>query len=605
MKKFLKLFLLLSLLAFIGLGANGGCGGCGEDTVKPQVMITEPGDNSTVSGIVPIKANATDNVGVVKVEFYVDDSKIGEDTSSPYVCNWDTSSLQYNSTHIIQAKAYDNAGNVGESPIITVKIGDTQTPEVTITSPASSVVPGSAIITIKASVQDRSKTSKVPTGIQKVEFYVDDNEIGEDTSSPYACNWDTSGLKHNTTHIITVKAYDNAGNIGTASLSVTINVEWTVLMYLDGHNNLGPYIQNELNYLNNVTSTAGINVVILAGLSQTNPLSYLRYFHNGTFQTLGQGNYNFGDLSLLQSFLTHEVQNYPAKRYMLILCDHGSGWRNTINKSLMRDICFDDIYDDSLTIPELKSALQPVVSLLGKKIDLVYFDACLMGNVEVDYEIKDLVSYVLSSEATAWIGSSGRWYSILNQLVANPTMSPGSLGVLTAQTYFSSYPTIERTIAVKDLSKIDDVMGKIYYFAYYLRGCLPGSASAALYWRNQTQSFAPYTDYPEVYIDLYQYADFIVNNIDYDNLQTAATNLMSSITSSVLYYAFYGYSSAKGYSIWFPNSVTYYNDGYSKYSALDFSQSTYGNEWLWFLYDEFTALTTGSTQKGKVRINKE
>jgi hypothetical protein len=244
------------------------------------------------------------------------------------------------------------------------------------------------------------------------------------------------------------------------------------------------------------------------------------------------------------------------------------------------------------------------VSLLGKKIDLVYFDACLMGNVEVDYEIKDLASYLVSSEAVGW-GGGTRWDNILNQLVANPTMSPDSLGVLTAQTYFSSYPTMERTIAVKDLSKIDDIMEKIYYFAYYLRDCLPDSASAAMYWRNQTQGFAPYGDYPEVYIDLYQYADFIANNTSYSNLQNAALDLMSSITSSTLYYAFYGYSSAKGYSIWFPNSVTYYTDGYSKYSALDFSQSTYGDEWLQFLNDEFTVLTTGSTQKGKVRIDKE
>jgi len=188
MKKFLRLFLLLSLLAFIGLGANGGCGGCGRDTVKPQVMLTGPTNNSIVSGIIPIKANATDNVGVVKVEFYIDGSKVGEDTSSPYEYSWDTDSLQDNSTHTIKAKAYDVAGNVGESPIITVIIGrDMQAPEVTITNPASSIVPGSAIITIKASVQDRSKTSKIPTGIQKVEFYVDNNKIGEATASPYAC----------------------------------------------------------------------------------------------------------------------------------------------------------------------------------------------------------------------------------------------------------------------------------------------------------------------------------------------------------------------------------------------------------------------------------
>jgi len=215
MKKFLRLFLLLSLLAFIGLGANGGCGGCGRDTVKPQVIITEPSNNSIVSEVVPIKANATDNVGVVKVEFYVDNNKIGETTASPYVCNWDTSNLQYGSQHTIKAKAYDNAGNVGESSIITVTVGDTLSPQVTITNPQDgSTVSGT--ITITVSVTERTKKS--PSGIRKVEFYIDESKVGEDTTSPYEYSWDTTQVL-NGPHTIKAKAYDNAGNVGSASIT--------------------------------------------------------------------------------------------------------------------------------------------------------------------------------------------------------------------------------------------------------------------------------------------------------------------------------------------------------------------------------------------------
>ena len=579
---------VLALLVILGLFVMGqaGCGGCpGGDTVKPSVFISSPTDGSIVSGTVTIQATATDNIGVVKVEFYIDGSKVGEDTSSPYEYSWNTDTLTYGSTHTIQAKAYDNAGNVGESPVITVTVGDTQAPVVTINSPGS-IAPGSAIVQVQVSVQDRGKKTKVPTGIQKVEFYVDGTKIGEDTTSPYQCNWDTSGLKHNTIHTITVRAYDNANNTGEASITTTINAEWTILMYLDGHNNLGPYIQNELNYLNNVTSTAGINVLILAGLSQTNPLSYLYYFHNGTFQTLAQGNYNFGDPATLQNFLAYGIQSFPAKKYLVIIMNHGSGWRKRPVKPLTRDICWDDIYNSSLTMPELKSALQSAVSLLGRKIDLMYFDACVMGTIEVDYEIKDLASYLVSSEATGW-GGETRWDLIFNQLVSNPSISPASLGILTAQVYFNSYSGLKRTIAVKDLSKIDTIANDIYYFAQYLRDCINASASAIMYWRNQTTSFAPYSNYPEVYIDLYQYANYIANNTSYSNLQNAALNLMNNITSSTLYCAYSGYSSARGYSIWFPQDLTYYNDGYLKYSALDFSQATCGNEWLQFLYPTF------------------
>ena len=69
------------------MGQSGctGCGGGGVigDTTKPNVAIASPADGSTVSGTVTVRATANDNVGVVKVEFYIDGQKKGEDTSSP------------------------------------------------------------------------------------------------------------------------------------------------------------------------------------------------------------------------------------------------------------------------------------------------------------------------------------------------------------------------------------------------------------------------------------------------------------------------------------------------------------------------------------------
>jgi len=212
------------------MGQSGctGCGGSGVtgDTTKPNVIITSPANNSTVYGIVTIKATANDNVGVVKVEFYIDGQKKGEDTSSPYEYSWNTDTFNFNSQHTIQAKAYDNAGNVGESPIITVTIGDSNAPEVVITNPTDgSTVSGTVLI--QAQVTERSKKTKAPSGIAKVEFYIDNNEVGEDTSSPYEYSWNTTQYTDGT-HIITAKAYDNAGNVGESPvISVTISAPVT------------------------------------------------------------------------------------------------------------------------------------------------------------------------------------------------------------------------------------------------------------------------------------------------------------------------------------------------------------------------------------------
>jgi Leucine-rich repeat (LRR) protein len=120
--------LFLSFLLFISLLATGYAQEKNTlDNTPPQVSIIAPLDGQTVyevSGQVIILAEATDNVGVSKVEFYIDGIKMGEATTSPYTYIWDTYTLPCNSKHTIQAKAYDKAGNVGESSIITVTIGD-------------------------------------------------------------------------------------------------------------------------------------------------------------------------------------------------------------------------------------------------------------------------------------------------------------------------------------------------------------------------------------------------------------------------------------------------------------------------------------------------
>jgi len=95
-----------------------------KDNTPPQVSIINPQNGKVVSGTVKIEVKATDNVGVTKVEFYIDGKKVGDDTTSPYEYSWNTNTLQYNSTHTIQAKAYDKAGNIGKSLVISVTIGD-------------------------------------------------------------------------------------------------------------------------------------------------------------------------------------------------------------------------------------------------------------------------------------------------------------------------------------------------------------------------------------------------------------------------------------------------------------------------------------------------
>ena len=97
------------------------------DTQAPAVSIASPTNNSTVNGTVVVQVNATDNVGVSKVDLVVNGSASATDTTSPYRFSVDTTKLS-EGTHQLSARAYDAAGNNTYASIITVIVDNLPEP---------------------------------------------------------------------------------------------------------------------------------------------------------------------------------------------------------------------------------------------------------------------------------------------------------------------------------------------------------------------------------------------------------------------------------------------------------------------------------------------
>ena len=200
------------------------------DVQSPAVSLSAPSGGSTVSGSVSITATASDNIGVVGVQFKVDGVNVStEDTSSPYSRSWDTTTAS-NGSHSLTAVARDAAGNTATSTARTVTVsngGDTQPPVISLTAPANgATVSGS--ISVAATASDN-------VGVVGVQFRLDGNSLGsEDVTSPYSVSWATTGST-NGTHQITATARDAAGRTAVATSSVTVsNVSGTALT-LDGN----------------------------------------------------------------------------------------------------------------------------------------------------------------------------------------------------------------------------------------------------------------------------------------------------------------------------------------------------------------------------------
>jgi hypothetical protein len=102
------------------------------DTTAPQVTVTDPKPNTTVSGIVLLGATASDSVGVTRVQFKVDGQAVGSPvTSPPFQASWDSRTAGAG-PHTITAEASDAAGNTGVSPAVNVTVDNSAPPPAAI-----------------------------------------------------------------------------------------------------------------------------------------------------------------------------------------------------------------------------------------------------------------------------------------------------------------------------------------------------------------------------------------------------------------------------------------------------------------------------------------
>ncbi|MBL8149361.1 MAG: hypothetical protein JNN15_05490, partial [Blastocatellia bacterium] len=99
-------------------------GGAPSDTTPPTVTISSPTANANISATIDITANAADNIGVSKVEFFVAGTLIGTDTTAPFSASWNSTAVS-NGAKAITAKAYDAAGNSTTSAAVNVSVNNT------------------------------------------------------------------------------------------------------------------------------------------------------------------------------------------------------------------------------------------------------------------------------------------------------------------------------------------------------------------------------------------------------------------------------------------------------------------------------------------------
>ena len=349
---------------------------------------------------------------------------------------------------------------------------------------------------------------------------------------------------------------------------------WTVMVYMAADNDLYRWALQDLQEMRDsgIGAKSKVNVVVLFdGGGETRYCS----LQEGKVLDIWSGttNLNTGDGGTLAAFIQFVRERYPARRYALILWNHGAGWRNPV-----KGVCWDaSAGGDYLTLPELASALQAG----GVRFNLIGMDACLMAMVEVAYEIRNYGDILVASQASE--PADGWDYKrLFRRLAQSPTMSPTALAQEIVRSYFAYYGGGSVTLSVIRLSRIGALAQAISGLAqWFLRS---GKDFPALSDRAVSPD-SPYVDEELGYADIENFVRLLKKWNDRDlkdrELKSALTKVQTKLKSTVIYNRASGrYLGAKGLSIHLP----YYADSCPSFGAPDYYSLAFARDTQW---DEF------------------
>ncbi|MEM3581471.1 MAG: clostripain-related cysteine peptidase [Candidatus Bathyarchaeia archaeon] len=352
---------------------------------------------------------------------------------------------------------------------------------------------------------------------------------------------------------------------------------WTFMVYLDADNNLDPYGPLNVQQMSaGLMPGANVNVIVL--IDRLDQPAYLyKVTHNSVEVILSLGEVDMGSPKTLAWFVKYVLKKYSAEHYLLDLWDHGGGYRG---------VCWDESSGNHLSPHDIETALTEAEQNYKVKIDIVGFDACLMGMVEVCYELKDVANIVIGSEMLI-PGYGWPYESLMQYLSANPNVDPHTFSKEIVEQYVSYYANMKSTYFVQlsaiDEAKVPEMAESLNAFADHLsqnidtyKGIIADARGAS------QQKFIMGTMGAYYYIDLYKFAEIIKEKAEDEVVDMLALNLMRKIAAVVFaenHINPQGNLDTKqfGLTINFPPNLQAYSSGYEIYVQCFVKETTWLN----------------------------
>lgn len=361
--------------------------------------------------------------------------------------------------------------------------------------------------------------------------------------------------------------------------------EWTIMVFVNGDNDLDTYAFEDLNEIEIVGSNNFMNVIVqydrYSSYGEANWSTTRRYYvtQDSDMRTINStliediGETDSGDKQTVVDFVEWAVDAYPAQKYALVLWDHGSGWdkkKNGARVNILKGISHDESSGSSISVAngDLEYILSKTVQAIGKPLDLLGMDACLMSMWEVHYVSAPYALYFAGSEETE---SGYGW--LYNAWFQNFVNGEHSTENLCRQIPISSLESVVETLSCVNLQNLPSLTTALNNFAtkFARENTIDGEILEA--------SDEIIRMYVTEHADMYDFFQKLKNKITDPEISAYINPILRSIQNFVVEnQTSTTFSAAKGVAIYLPIGNSYYFD--SSYNQGKWSVDTNWNEFV-------------------------
>ena len=361
----------------------------------------------------------------------------------------------------------------------------------------------------------------------------------------------------------------------TIKITKKVKKPWTFIVYIAGDNDLDYFAGKNIKEMAKVGSSKNINII--AQVDRQGYYSNTKRLYIEKHKAVqvdkdspsSQHKLDFGSAFTLIDCFEWAVRDYPADHYALILWNHGSGildnvgrgasdaselfnfnpetnmleinrnigYLDYIQQKNKRGICFGDTYGTYLTNQKLEYGLKQIqLNILNnKKIDIIGFDACLMGMIEVGNLIRPYTDYMIASQEIE-LGAGWPYNKVLEPF-ASKSLTPKEFGDHIVNVYSDHYKSItyDYTLSSVNLNNLYFVEKSLHKTCHLLVQALEhqrNNTVAELIKTSRSQYLCTCYSEPS-YIDLHHFLTNIMNSIDKVVLPIEKKCLINKIKESI------------------------------------------------------------------------